>query len=150
MYVARWALIGAALLAAFQAWLWGQQRSWLAVAGAIALAIALVAVVHLPGTRYSEALGRVWALPRKAGEAERTYRFRIALAWVLVTVVCASSAIALPLALAKASENSVLPVGLFVFGFVAALMGLQSFLVGWLRASGAAPPNTSLERTREG
>jgi hypothetical protein len=69
MYVARWALVGAALLAAFQAWLWGQQQSWFSLAGAIALARALVALVHLPVTRYAEALGRVWALPRRAGEA---------------------------------------------------------------------------------
>ena len=53
MYVARWVLICAALLAAFQAWLWAGQDSLVALAGAIALAVVLIAVAGRPGTRFA-------------------------------------------------------------------------------------------------
>src|SRR5688572_15127098 len=88
MYVARWALIGAALLAAFQSWLWAGQQSLAGLAVAIALAVALVAAVHLPGTRYAEVLKHAWDLPRAAGESERRYRLKIGFAWLVIVAVC--------------------------------------------------------------
>ena len=95
MQVARWALIGASLLAAFQAWLWAGQGSLIGLAGAMAFALALIAAVHLPGTRYALVLGRAWDLPRASGESERRYRFKIALAWMLVVTLCVLGCIAL-------------------------------------------------------
>lgn len=131
MHVARWALIGATLLAAFQAWLWSGQDSLLGLTGAIALALALVAAVHLPGTRYAEVLGQVWTLPRAPGESERRYRFKIALAWLLVVTLCLLACI--PLHGKPSLEMA--GVALRIFGFVALLMALQSFLTGLFRTS---------------
>ena len=145
MHVARWALIGAALLAAFQAWLWSGQGSLLPIAGAIALALALAAVALLPVTRFANVAGRVWALPRATGESERHYRFKIASAWFVVVAVCVLGCIAVR----DTTISQPVGIALRVFGFVAALMALQSFLVGLFRRSGGALPNKSLERTRE-
>jgi len=150
MYVARWALIGAALLAAFQAWLWAGQESLVGLAGAIALAVALVAAAHLPGTRYAEVLNRVWALPRAPGESDRGYRFKAALAWLVVVAICVLGAIALRWRTSiGADAASLVGVGLRVFGFVAGLMALQAFLEALFRSSNGAPLETSLEPTRE-
>lgn len=132
MYVARWALIGAALLAAFQVWLWAGQDSLVALAGAIALAVALVAVSCLPGTRLSAILNRVWVLPRASGESERRYRLKIAVAWVLVVALCVLGAF-LVRGTAISEPGG---IALRVFGFVAALMALQSF---WWIATRVGP-----------
>lgn len=144
MYVARWALIGAALLAAFQAWLWVGQGSLFALACAIALAVAIVAVATHSRTRFAAALGHVWALPRASNESERRYRFKVAIAWIAIVALCVLGCIVVRgTAIAGAAG-----IALRVFGFVAVLMALQSFLVGLFRSTGVAPPNTSPERTR--
>jgi hypothetical protein len=122
MHVARWALVCAALLASFQAWLWAGQGSLLALAGAIALAVALVAVALRPGTRLANTVGRAWALPRGAGESERHYRFKIAAAWCAVVVACVLGCIAVRDTTLSQSGG----IALRVFAFVALLMALQS------------------------
>jgi hypothetical protein len=145
MHVTRWALIGAALLAAFQAWLWAGQDSPFALVGAIALAVALVVVALRPGTRVAAMLGRVWALPRASGESERHYRFKIAAAWLLVVALCVLGCIAVR----STTISGPAGIALRVFGFVAVLMALQSLLVGLFRSAASAPPNTPLQATRE-
>ena len=145
MHIARWALIGAALLASFQAWLWAGQDSLLALAGAIALAMALVAIALLPGTRFALIVGRAWALPRAPGESERHYRFKIAAAWCVVVTTCFFGCIAVRNTTISQSAG----IGLRVFGAIAAAMALQSALVGMFGRARGAPPNTSLGRTRE-
>jgi len=137
MHLARWALIGAALLASFQAWLWAGQGSLLALAGAIALAVALTAVALLPRTRFALIVGRAWALPRAPGESERRYRFKIAAAWFVVVAVCALGSIAVR----DTAISQFAGVALRVFGFVAALMALQSLMVGLFRRTGGAQLN---------
>lgn len=150
MYVVRWALIGAALLVAFQAWLWVGQQSLAGLAVAVGLAVAFVAAVHLPGTRYAEVLKHAWALPRGAGESERRYRFKVAIAWLVVVAVCVLGCVILSRITANGGNNtSLVGIGLRVFGFAAGLMALQSLLLGLFRAPDAAPSNKSLERTRE-
>lgn len=150
MYVARWVLVSTALLAAFQAWLWAGQQSVAGLAIAVALAVLLVAAVHLPGTRYAEVLQRVWALPRGAGESERKYRFKVASAWLGVVAVCVLGCVGLSRFTTNAEDEiSFVGIGLRVFGFAAGLMALQSFLVGLFRSPPEAPPNKSLQRTRE-
>ncbi len=139
MYVARWVLICAALLAAFQAWLWSGQDSLVALAGAIALAVVLIAVAGRPGTRFAAALSRVWALPRAPGESERHYRFKIAIAWLLVVTLCIFGVVVVRGTAISEPGGIVLRV----FGFVALLMALQSFLVGLFRSTRGAPPDTS-------
>ena len=129
MYVARWALIGAVLLASFQAWLWAGGESLVGLAGAIAVGIALIAAVWLPGTRYAVALNREWAWPRAPGESERRYRFKVALAWLLLVTLCILGCVALR----GSASSQISGVALRVFGFVAALMALQSLLVGLFR-----------------
>jgi hypothetical protein len=141
MHVARWALIGAALLAAFQAWLWAGAGSMLALAGAIALAVALAAVALLPNTRFALIVGRAWTLPRAPDESERHYLLKIAAAWCLVVAVCVLGCIAVR----GTGISQPAGIALRVFGFVAALMALQSFLVGLFGQAGGAPPNTSME-----
>jgi hypothetical protein len=131
MQIARWALICAALLAAFQAWLWAGQGSLISLFGAIALAMAFLAVALLPNTRFAATLNRVWTLPRASGESERHYRFKIALAWLVVIGVCVLGCIGVRVTRMDHSAGIVLRV----FGFVAALMALQSLLVG-LRLGG--------------
>jgi hypothetical protein len=129
--------------------LWAGQQSLAGLAVAIALAVALVAAVHLPGTRYAEVLQHVWALPRAAGESERRYRLKVAFAWLVVVAVCVLGCVILSQIKANAgNESSLFGPGLRVFGFVAGLMALQSFLAGLFCAPGAAPPDKSLERTR--
>ncbi len=131
MQVARWALTCVALLAAFQAWLWAGQDSLLALAGSIALALALLAVAFRPGTRLARVLGREWVLPRTAGESQRRYRFKIAMAWLLVVALCVVGCIAI-----RGNTTLVLTgVALRVFGFVALLMAFQSLLAGLFRSS---------------
>jgi hypothetical protein len=139
MNVARWILISAVLLAAFQAWLWAGQQSLVGLTVAVALAAALVAAVHLPGTRFAVVLRHVWALPRGAGESERRYRFKISLAWLAVVALCVLGCIAFE-AFATYAEDAVsFPgIGLRVFGFVAGLMALQSFLAGVFSSPGNA------------
>jgi len=150
MYVARWALIGAALLAAFQAWLWAGQQSMAGLAAAVTLAVALVAAVHLPGTRYAEVLQRVWALPRVTGASERRYRFKVAIAWLVVVAMCVLGCVVLSGLTTNAEDDiSLVGIGLRVFGFAAGLMALQSFLVGLFCSQRETPPNKSLKRTRE-
>jgi hypothetical protein len=141
MYVARWLLIGAVLMAAFLAWLWAGQQSLAGLAGAIALAVALVAAVHLPGTRYSEVLDSVWNLPRASGESERKYRFKVALAWLLVVATCVAGCIALR-GLTSMADGAltIVGVGLRVFGFVAGLMAFQSLFAGLFRSSSGTSP----------
>jgi hypothetical protein len=142
MYVARWALIGTALLAAFQAWLWAGQQSMAGLAVALAFAVGLIAAVHLPGTRYAEVLQRVWALPRPTGESERRYRFRVAIAWLVVVSVCVLGCVVLGWLRTNAENDiSLVGIGLRVFGFAAGLMSLQSLLVGLRWSSHEAPPN---------
>jgi hypothetical protein len=151
LYVARWALIGAALLAAFQAWLWTGQQSLIGLVVCVASAVPLVAAVHLPGTRYAEVLQKVWALPRGADESERRYRFKIAIAWLAVVAACVIGCIVLSVTAAETQDGIDLAgMGLRVFGFVAALMALQSFLVALFRSPARVPTNQSLERMREG
>jgi hypothetical protein len=116
----------------------------------LASAVALVAAVHLRGTRYAEVLQSVWALPRGEGESERRYRFKVAVAWLVVVAVCVLGCVVLRILTPSVEDGaSRVGVGLRVFGFVAGLMALQSFLVGMFRSPGGAPPNKSLERTRE-
>ena len=138
MQIARWALIGAALLAAFQAWLWADQESWPAFAAAAALTLGLIAVAYLPKTRYAIAVNRVWALPRRPEESERRYRLRFAIAWLLVVTVFTLAAVAIRhYDLLDRDTIPLFSVGLRVFGFVALMMALQSFLVGVFRRTHA-------------
>ena len=130
MHVARWALIGAILLAAFQAWLWSGQDSLPGLAGAIAIALALIAAVHLPGTRSAVVLGYAWTLPRAPRESERRYKFKVALAWIGVGTLCLLACIPLH---GEPSQETV-GVALRIFGFIALLMALQSYLAGMFRA----------------
>jgi hypothetical protein len=132
MQVTRWALLCAALLASFQAWLWAGQDSLLALAGAIALAVALVAAALRPGTRFANTVGSAWALPRRAGESERRYRFKIAATWCAVVVACVLGCIAVR----GTTISQAGGIALRVFGFVAALMALQSVLVGVFHRQG--------------
>ncbi len=142
MQVARWALICAALLAAFQAWLWAGQDSPLALAGAIALALCLAAVALRPATRFATVVGRVWTLPRSPTESERHYRFKVAIAWCAVVAVCVLGC----LIVRNTAISQPAGIVLRVFGFVASMMALQSFLVGLFRRVSSAPHGTSLER----
>lgn len=136
MYVARWILVGTVLLAAFQAWLWSNQQSLVGLVGAISAAVALIAALFLPGTRYAIALGSEWQLPRAEGESERRYRFKVALAWLLVATLCVLGCIALRVM----ALTGFFGIALRVFGFVAALMALQSLLVGLFRRSQGRRP----------
>jgi len=141
MRVARWVLFSAALLAAFQAWLWSEQQSLLGLAVAIGLALALVAAVSLPGTRYAVVLNHEWTLSRAPGESERRYRFKVAGAWLLVVALCVLGCVVLR----DGVSSGVGGIALRVFGFVAALMALQSFLVGQFRPACGTPANAPLE-----
>ena len=79
-------------------------------------------------------LGREWVLPRTSGESERRYRFKIAMAWLLVVGLCVAGCIAI-----YGSTTLVLTgIALRVFGFVAAVMAFQSFLAGLFRSSSRA------------
>jgi hypothetical protein len=126
MQIARWALICAALLGAFQAWLWVGQGSLVSLFGAIALAMTFLAVALLPNTRLAVTLNRAWTLPRASGESERHCRFKIVAAWLVVVGVCVLGCIGVRVTHIDQSAGIVLRV----FGFVAALMALQSLLVG--------------------
>jgi hypothetical protein len=131
MQVARWALTSAALLVAFQAWLWTGQDSLLALAGSIAVALTLLAVAFHSKSRLAAVLGREWVLPRTSGESERRYRFKIAMAWLLVVGLCVVGCMAI-----HGSTTPVLTgIALRVLGFVAAVMAFQSFLAGLFRSS---------------
>jgi phosphatidylserine synthase len=73
-------------------------------------------------------------LPRASAESERRYRFKIALAWVVVVALCVLGC----LAVRGAQWPETPGVALRIFGFVAALMALQAFLSGVFRAPGKA------------
>jgi hypothetical protein len=128
MYITRWVLISVALLAAFQAWLWAGQQSLAGLAVALVLALALVAAVHLPGTRFAVLLRHAWALPRQNDESDRRYRFKVALAWLLVVASCVLGCVALS---SHARDDiNLAGITLRVFGFVAGLMALQALIAG--------------------
>ena len=133
MYIARWALISASLLAAFHAWLWAGQGSLLAVAGCVGLAVSLVALALLSRSRFATTMGRAWVLPRAAGESERRHRFKVALAWLAFVAVCLLGCITVR----DTSMSDAGGIALRVFAFVAALMALQSFFMGLFRPNAA-------------
>jgi hypothetical protein len=148
--LARLAIIFASLLAAFQAGLWGVQRYWLGMAVAAALALALGGAARWPRSSYARVLSRPRVLHRSADESERAYWFRVALAWLLAAVVCLVGGFGAPLVHVGNQELAfLLPLTLLALCPVLVLMALQSLLYCLFCSSNDAPPDTSLERTRE-
>jgi hypothetical protein len=142
MRIARWALLGAALLAAVQAWLWSSQQFRLLLVGAITLCTLILLVALRPGSRLAAVVHRRWALPRVPGESDRWYHLRIAGVWLSIGLV---SVAALFVSVAAASSPWVSLVLLFT-GFTALLMALQSLLSGSLRNELSKPPASTCER----
>ena len=153
MSAARAGLVGAATLLALQASLWALQGYWLTFAGAAALTLALVVSACVPRSKFSLLFARAFTLPRRVGETDRRYRLRSALIWLAALLGCVGFLMWLD---AVASSGAGLEFILLCLLAVAAFMLSVQSLLHWLFPDEtialpvAAPPNKSLERTREG
>jgi hypothetical protein len=148
--MARWAIVGASLLAAFQLWLWVVQGYLLGALLALVTMFALGFAAWRPGSAYARSLTKARVLKRAIDESERAYWFRVSLTWVLVAVVCLVGALGIPSVFRGSSAFLTLVVALFYSLSLASIcMALQSFRYCIVQSAAAAPPNNSLERTRE-
>ncbi len=124
----RWAFLGAAAAAAFQAFLWAKVQFWVAVAGAALLAIVLVLVAT-----------------RRFSGTEFSFRLRLTSAWTLIallTILCFAPirAGAIP---DRTIERAVIAVLAFI-ALLALLMALRAALGAAMQRPGFRRPALAL------
>jgi hypothetical protein len=126
-----WALVGAAVLAGFQAWAWFECGFFLISALVLLLAVPLLVTAFRPTSRVGAALMHVWGLPRRVGESNRGYRLRAAMLWIS----SAGIACLLLRLLIRRGQDHFLPisetfisVSLILVVFLSLIMALQALL----------------------